>query len=39
VSRWAETEALAFNIVRAEERANSVTTVLMQGREPSVLSD
>ena len=25
VSRWAEANALAFNIVRAEERANSVT--------------
>ena len=32
VSRWAEADALAFNIVRAEERANSVTTVLVQGR-------
>ena len=39
VGRWAEAGALAFNIVRAEERANSVTTVLVQGREPSVLSD
>jgi alanine-glyoxylate transaminase / serine-glyoxylate transaminase / serine-pyruvate transaminase len=39
VSRWAEADALAFNIVRAKERANSVTTVLVQGREPSVLSD
>ena len=39
VSRWAEADALAFNIVRAEERANSVTTVLVQGREPSALSD
>jgi len=39
VSRWAEGGALAFNIVRAEERANSVTTVLVQGREPSALGD
>src|SRR6267143_1868320 len=39
VSRWAEADALAFNIVRAQERANSVTTVLVQGREPSVLGD
>jgi len=39
VSRWAEADALAVNIVRAEERANSVTTVLVQGREPSALSD
>ena len=30
--------ALAFNIVRAEEPANSVTTVLVQGCEPSVVS-
>jgi alanine-glyoxylate transaminase/serine-glyoxylate transaminase/serine-pyruvate transaminase len=39
VSRWAEADALAFNVVRPEERANSVTTVLVQGREPSVISD
>ena len=39
VSRWAEGQALAFNITRPEERANSVTTVLMQGREPGPLSD
>jgi alanine-glyoxylate transaminase/serine-glyoxylate transaminase/serine-pyruvate transaminase len=39
VSRWAEANALAFNIVRPEERANSVTTVLVQGREPGPISD
>src|SRR4030095_1123764 len=39
VSRWAEAEALAFNVVRAEERANSVTTLLVRGREPSGISD
>jgi len=39
VSRWAEADALAFNVIRAEERANSVTTVLVQGREPGVISD
>ena len=39
VSRWAEANALAFNVVRPEERANSVTTVLVQGREPGVISD
>ena len=39
VGRWAEAGALAFNIVRAEERANSVTTVLVEGPAPSVLSD
>src|SRR5204863_3457745 len=38
VSRWAEANVLAFNIVRPEGRANSVTTVLVKGREPSVLS-
>ena len=39
VSRWTEADALAFNIVRPEERANSVTTVLVRGREPGVISD
>ena len=39
VSRWAEAGALAFNVVRPEERANSVTTVLLPGREPGALSD
>lgn len=39
VSRWAEADVLAFNVVRAEERANSVTTVLVNGREPGALGD
>jgi alanine-glyoxylate transaminase/serine-glyoxylate transaminase/serine-pyruvate transaminase len=39
VARWAEGPVVAFNITRPEERANSVTTVLMQGREPGPLSD
>ena len=39
VSRWAEADVLAFNVVRPEERANSVTTVLVQGREPGALTD
>src|SRR5581483_1002974 len=39
VARWSEGGALAFNIVRAEERANSVTTVLVEGREPGPISD
>jgi alanine-glyoxylate transaminase/serine-glyoxylate transaminase/serine-pyruvate transaminase len=39
VGRWAEAGALAFNILQAEERANSVTTVLAQGFEPGALSD
>src|SRR5215813_4280753 len=39
VSRWAEGNALAFNVLSPEERANSVTTVLLEGREPGALSD
>ncbi len=39
VAWWAEGGALAFNIVHAEERANSVTTVLVEGREPGPISD
>jgi len=39
VTRWAEGEVLAFNIISPEERANSVTNVLMQGRDPGPLSD
>ena len=39
VGRWAESGVLAFNVTRHEERANSVTTVLVQGREPGPLSD
>jgi alanine-glyoxylate transaminase/serine-glyoxylate transaminase/serine-pyruvate transaminase len=39
VGRWADADALAFNIVRPEERANSVTTVLVRGRDPGALSD
>jgi alanine-glyoxylate transaminase/serine-glyoxylate transaminase/serine-pyruvate transaminase len=39
VTKWAEGQVLAFNITRPEERANSVTTVLVQGREPGPLSD
>jgi alanine-glyoxylate transaminase/serine-glyoxylate transaminase/serine-pyruvate transaminase len=39
VRRWAEADVLTFNVVRPEERANSVTTVLVQDFEPSALSD
>ena len=39
VARWAEGGVLAFNIVRPEERANSVTNVLMQGTDPRPLLD
>jgi len=37
VTRWAEGQVLAFNIAREEERANSVTCVLVQGRDPEML--
>ncbi len=37
VAKWAEGQVLAFNIAKAEERANSVTCVLVQGRDPEPL--
>lgn len=39
VTRWAEGQVLAFNIVQPAERANSVTCVLVQGRDPRPLLD
>jgi alanine-glyoxylate transaminase / serine-glyoxylate transaminase / serine-pyruvate transaminase len=39
VARWAEGQVLAFNISNAAERANSITCVLMQGRDPQPLLD
>jgi alanine-glyoxylate transaminase/serine-glyoxylate transaminase/serine-pyruvate transaminase len=40
VARWAEGQALAFNIAEAEERADTVTTVVMNGRtDPRRLVD
>jgi alanine-glyoxylate transaminase/serine-glyoxylate transaminase/serine-pyruvate transaminase len=39
VDRWAEGQVLAFNVRNAAERANSVTTVLTQGRDPRPLLD
>jgi alanine-glyoxylate transaminase/serine-glyoxylate transaminase/serine-pyruvate transaminase len=39
VARWAEGQALAFNITEPSERANSTTTVLMPGRDPRPLLD
>jgi alanine-glyoxylate transaminase/serine-glyoxylate transaminase/serine-pyruvate transaminase len=39
VSRWVEGRALAFNITQPAERANSITTVLMPGRDPRPLLD
>ena len=34
VAKWAEGQVLAFNIANPAERANSITCVLMQGRDP-----
>src|SRR5262245_66529659 len=40
VATWAEGQALAFNIAEAEERADTVTTVVMNGRaDPRRLVD
>ena len=39
VAKWAEGQVLAFNITNPAERANSVTSVLMQGRDPKTLLD
>jgi alanine-glyoxylate transaminase/serine-glyoxylate transaminase/serine-pyruvate transaminase len=39
VTRWAEGQVLDFNVIKPEERANSVTCVLMQGRDPRPLLD
>jgi alanine-glyoxylate transaminase/serine-glyoxylate transaminase/serine-pyruvate transaminase len=39
VGRWAEGQVLAFNVTKAGERANSVTTILSQGRDPRPLLD
>lgn len=39
VGRWAEGQVLAFNIVNPAERANSITNVLVQGRDPRPLLD
>jgi alanine-glyoxylate transaminase / serine-glyoxylate transaminase / serine-pyruvate transaminase len=39
VARWADGQTLAFNITHPDERANSITTVLMHGRNPQPLLD
>jgi alanine-glyoxylate transaminase/serine-glyoxylate transaminase/serine-pyruvate transaminase len=39
VARWAEGGALEFNIISPAERGNSVTTVLVPGRDPQPLLD
>src|SRR5262249_48977643 len=37
VGKWAEGGALAFNIVRPAERANSITNILLEGYNPGLL--
>jgi len=37
VAKWAEGQVVAFNIANPAERANSITCVLMQGRDPEPL--
>ncbi|MET0486467.1 MAG: aminotransferase class V-fold PLP-dependent enzyme [Candidatus Rokuibacteriota bacterium] len=39
VARWAEGRVLTFNVRNAAERANSVTTILTQDRDPRPLAD
>jgi len=37
VSKWAEGQVLAFNVTNPAERANSITNILLQGRDPQQL--
>jgi alanine-glyoxylate transaminase/serine-glyoxylate transaminase/serine-pyruvate transaminase len=39
VDRWSEGGVLAFNVTEPAERANSVTTILVQGRPPAPIVD
>jgi alanine-glyoxylate transaminase/serine-glyoxylate transaminase/serine-pyruvate transaminase len=39
VSKWVEGQVLAFNIINPAERANSITNILVQGRDPQPLLD
>ena len=39
VAKWAEGEVLAFNIPNPPDRANSITCILMRGRDPKPLLD
>jgi alanine-glyoxylate transaminase/serine-glyoxylate transaminase/serine-pyruvate transaminase len=39
VAKWAEGQVLAINIANPAERANSITCILMQGRDPQPLLD
>ena len=37
MAKWAEGQVLALNITNPAERANSITCILMQGRDPKPL--
>ena len=37
VAKWAEGQVLAFNISNPAERANSITNILIEGRDPRAL--
>jgi alanine-glyoxylate transaminase/serine-glyoxylate transaminase/serine-pyruvate transaminase len=39
VAKWAEGQVLGFSIANPAERADSITCILMQGREPQPLLD
>src|SRR5262245_37249983 len=39
VGRWAEGQVLSFNIIDPTQRANSVTNILVQGRDPEAIRD
>jgi alanine-glyoxylate transaminase/serine-glyoxylate transaminase/serine-pyruvate transaminase len=39
VAKWAEGQVLALNITNPAERANSITCILMQDRDPQLLLD
>ena len=39
MAKWAEGQVLSCNITNPSERANSITCVLMQGRDPQPLLD
>lgn len=39
VGKWAEGQVLAFNIIDPAQRANSITNVLVQGRDPQPILD
>jgi alanine-glyoxylate transaminase/serine-glyoxylate transaminase/serine-pyruvate transaminase len=39
VAKWSEGQVVAFNITNPAERSNSITCILMQGRDPRPLLD